>query len=70
MNKAQLSPSVEGVWGKEGVWEEMMLVLGIEGVGRSPSARQMRERTSGHCDYPVQGEGAQPAEHLLQLQGV
>lgn len=47
-----------------------MLVLGIEGVGRGSPARQMRERTSGHCDYPVQGEGAQPAKHLLQLQGV
>lgn len=48
MNKAQLSPSVEGVGGKEGVSEEVMLVLGLEGVGRSSPARQMRERTSGH----------------------
>lgn len=61
MNKAQLSLSVEGVRGKEGVSEEMMLAFGLEWVGRSSPARQMRERNSGHLDCPVQGGAAQPS---------
>lgn len=39
--------------------------------------RQMKERTSGHRDYPVQGGGAQPsrtlsatASSLVQLWGI
>lgn len=67
---------MEGDGDKEGVSEEMMLLWGLEGMDRSSLARHVRERTSGHWDYTVQGGGVQPrrtpsatASSLVQLWG-